>query len=83
MIYLGLFIGVIIGAYLGAYLVSNFDVINNAYEIDHIKAKNSGIVDINQNNKDDGSIKRTPTRTNNRLFGIFKGRGKSNPKRKR
>ena len=79
---IGFVLGVICGVVLGGFVVKQFNVIDNEYSIDKIRAKKGAKIDINQKNNDDGNTKRALGRVGSRINGIFKGRSKSNAKRK-
>lgn len=84
---IGLILGIIIGAILGAFVLKQFNIVDTEYSIDHLKAKKGGVIDLKQdinslNNKENGNIKRKLGGITARINGFFKGRSKSNSKRK-
>lgn len=47
----GIIVGLVGGVFLGAFIAVNFDVINNHYIIEKLRAKKQAVINVAQNNE--------------------------------
>ena len=62
---IGCVLGLIVGTVLGAFVLAQFDVTNSEYNIDKLRAKKGGTINVEQLNKD---IKQPKKRLLKRIF---------------